>query len=327
MPKISVIVPVYQVEKYIYHCVNSILAQTFSDYELILVDDGSPDKCGDICDKYASKDRRIRVIHQNNQGLSAARNNAVQIATAEWILFVDSDDQIHAQMLEHMYNAIEMSHANICVCSVAESETAPASFLHTVINRFSSWNYSQEEILRLYHTGKQKYWIACAKMVRKEILQKFPFTLGRIHEDNAVVFKWFHEAKTIAEMDYSYYFYRINQSGITQSPFSLKKLDLLWALQEQIVFYDTIGFENMKKQVVAYYLKVGSWYLPKVCDLLHDRKKAAEIRHTMRKYMCQFDLDQLPLTSEEKDLIRLVTPSIAKRIKRKIGKMLKIHTN
>ena len=100
MPMISIIVPVYKAEQYLRPCIDSILAQTYTDYELVLVDDGSPDNCGAICDEYATKDSRVKVIHQRNQGQAAARNAAVKMALGEWICFVDSDDVIHPQMLE-----------------------------------------------------------------------------------------------------------------------------------------------------------------------------------------------------------------------------------
>ena len=106
MPTISVIVPVYNVEKYIHRCVDSILDQTFTDFELILVDDGSPDNCPAICDEYAAKDSRVRVIHQKNQGQAAARNYGVSMAKGAWISFVDSDDMIASKTLELLYQVV-----------------------------------------------------------------------------------------------------------------------------------------------------------------------------------------------------------------------------
>ena len=110
MPVISVIVPVYNVEKYLHRCVDSILAQTFTDFELILVDDGSPDNCGKICDEYAEKDSRIHVIHKVNGGLSDARNAGLDWAFAnsnsEWVTFIDSDDWVDKYYLEYLYNSI-----------------------------------------------------------------------------------------------------------------------------------------------------------------------------------------------------------------------------
>ena len=114
-PKISVIVPVYKVEAYLRRCVDSVLAQTFKDFELILVDDGSPDKCGEICEEYASSHPFISVIHQKNQGLSAARNNAVPMSRGEFITFVDSDDVITPDYLEYLYGLSESHHADVSV--------------------------------------------------------------------------------------------------------------------------------------------------------------------------------------------------------------------
>ena len=112
---ISVIVPVYMVESYLHRCVDSILSQTFVDFELILVDDGSPDNCGAICDEYAAKDSRIRVIHQKNGGLSAARNAGLDVAREEYYAFVDGDDWIDPDMYENMYRAIQKGNADLAV--------------------------------------------------------------------------------------------------------------------------------------------------------------------------------------------------------------------
>lgn len=107
MPQISVIVPVYKVEPYLRRCVDSILAQTFTDFELILVDDGSPDNCGAICDAYTKQDKRVRVIHKENGGLSSARNAGLKIAVGRYVMFCDSDDKVHGQWCERLYHAIE----------------------------------------------------------------------------------------------------------------------------------------------------------------------------------------------------------------------------
>lgn len=115
MPIISVIVPVYNVEKYLPRCIDSILAQTFTDFELILVDDGSPDNCGAICDEYAAKDKRVRVIHKSNGGVSSARNAGLDAASGEYVTFVDSDDYIAEDRLKQMHSSIFESKADIAV--------------------------------------------------------------------------------------------------------------------------------------------------------------------------------------------------------------------
>lgn len=106
LPEISVIVPVYKVEEYLPQCIDSILAQTFTDFELLLVDDGSPDRCGEICEEYAGKDMRIRVFHQQNSGVSAARNIGLQHAKGTYIVFVDSDDWVSTDYLLHLYKSL-----------------------------------------------------------------------------------------------------------------------------------------------------------------------------------------------------------------------------
>ena len=122
MPLVSVIVPVYKVELYLRRCVDSILAQTFCDFELILVDDGSPDNCGSICDEYASKDSKIHVIHQKNGGLSAARNAGIDWVFAnsdsKYISFIDSDDWVHEKYLELLVKAIETNHDDFSQCAL-----------------------------------------------------------------------------------------------------------------------------------------------------------------------------------------------------------------
>jgi len=104
--EVSIIVPVYRAQAYLYSCIDSILSQTYQNFELILVDDGSPDSCGEICEEYAARDRRVRVIHQDNKGQAAARNHGLKIAQGTWICFVDSDDLIHPQMIETLYLAV-----------------------------------------------------------------------------------------------------------------------------------------------------------------------------------------------------------------------------
>ena len=120
-PKITVIVPVYRAEKYLHDCVGSILSQSVSDFQLILVDDGSPDGCGKLCDDYAAQDHRVISLHQKNAGQAAARNLALEKAAGEWLCFVDSDDRIHPDMLKLLLHAAEESGAGISMCQMLES--------------------------------------------------------------------------------------------------------------------------------------------------------------------------------------------------------------
>ena len=229
MPVISVIVPVYNAQKYIHRCVDSILAQTFTDFELILVDDGSPDNCGAICDEYAAKDSRIRVIHQENQGQAAARNHAVAVACGEWVCFVDSDDMIHPQMLEHLYRAAQEPNVGISVCGATEAEAVPANFTAELPCSYHTMQMDETGLQNLYETGVHRYWVIWGKLIKKEIAEKIPFEVGRIYEDNAVACRWLHTAKVITNTECRYYFYQINPKGTTQSKLTPRKLDYFWA--------------------------------------------------------------------------------------------------
>lgn len=244
MPLISVIVPVYKVEAYLPACVDSILAQTFCDFELILVDDGSPDACGEMCDQYARQDARIRVIHQENGGLSAARNAGLEIAQGNYITFVDSDDIISEDCLSCMQKIADETNADLVVGRYIEfaieddrirnwkqDAAAPA---HHMENR-------QEVCIGLYQ-GKQ--WIpinACGKLYRKSVIGDLRFPKGRIHEDQAFVPIAAYRASHIEIMDKAIYGYRCNDEGITHSTFSNRRYDDIWAVDQCIAFFEDNG--------------------------------------------------------------------------------------
>ncbi len=149
MPELSIIVPVYKVEKYLPKCIDSILAQTFKDFELILIDDGSPDHCGEICDEYATKDPRIRVIHQENQGVSAARNAGLDIATGSYIGFVDSDDWIEPAMYETMVGLANKQDLDVVICGARQWSESGAPLFDDFP---SEKNYSKDELLEAMYS-------------------------------------------------------------------------------------------------------------------------------------------------------------------------------
>ncbi len=282
MPKISVIVPVYRVEPYLRRCIDSILGQTFRDFELILVDDGSPDGCPAICDEYAEKDSRIKVIHQTNQGLSAARNNGVKEAVCKWVSFVDSDDAVHPQMLEHFLCAVEINDARMAMGGTIEREAVPDDFYKDRVNLFRSHFVDEKYLLHLYSNVKYKPWIVCSKLVDRDILIKYPFAPGKTYEDNAVVCKWIDEAKNVVESDEVYYYYQINLQGISKSKFSAKSIDYLWALEEIIRFCDEVGYSSIKKRFCAEYTYVASDYYYLARNELGSRDVCGSIKKQMR---------------------------------------------
>ncbi|MBR2317955.1 MAG: glycosyltransferase family 2 protein, partial [Spirochaetales bacterium] len=187
MPKISVIVPVYNVESYLKRCVDSILGQTYSDFELILVDDGSPDNCPQICNEYAEKDSRIRVIHQLNGGLSAARNAGIdwvfQNSDSEWFSFIDSDDYVHPRYLEVLLNAAESTGCDVSIGSYIEfSGDSVKSENEIAVPK----KYKPEDFYVQYSVETT---IACGKLYRRRYFETIRYPVGKIHEDEFTTYK------------------------------------------------------------------------------------------------------------------------------------------
>ena len=224
MALISVIVPVYGVEKYLQKCIESIIAQTYSSIEIILVDDGSPDNSGKICDEYAKKDSRIKVIHQPNGGLSAARNAGLDIATGEYVSFVDSDDYIDDNYLSCMMKHI--SNGDMVSCSVVdENETG------TIINvrKTEDRCYSTIEALNEMCYEQKLGTSACGKLLKKELVDKNRFPIGKLYEDLFTAYKWYLDSKTVISTSDTFYHYVHHFGSISNNDWNDKTTDLMEA--------------------------------------------------------------------------------------------------
>ena len=179
-PLLSIIVPVYKVENYLPKCIDSILAQTFTDFELILVDDGSPDDCPALCDATAEKDARVRVIHQKNGGLSAARNAGLDAARGAWIGFVDSDDYIEPEMYEVLYQAVQSTGADLALCDYAEVDEAgtPRPQMHVSL---SGGALTGQELLK--RAAGLMVQLAWNKLYRRAVFAQLRYPEGKLNED------------------------------------------------------------------------------------------------------------------------------------------------
>lgn len=179
-PLLSIIVPVYKVENYLPKCIDSILAQTFTDFELILVDDGSPDDCPALCDAAAEKDARVRIIHQKNGGLSAARNAGLDVARGAWIGFVDSDDYIAPEMYEVLYQAVQSTGADLALCDYAEVDEAgtPCPQMHVSL---SGGELTGQELLK--RASGLMVQLAWNKLYRRAIFTQLRYPEGKLNED------------------------------------------------------------------------------------------------------------------------------------------------
>ena len=291
MPQISVIVPVYKAEAYLAACIDSILNQTFSDLEIILVNDGSPDGSGAICDAYAAREDRVSVLHQENQGQAAARNHAMTLAKGEWICFVDSDDLIHPQMLQLLYDAAVKGNCGISMCQMLEAVELPESFLQPQKESFEVVTMDEARLVQLHDADQYPSWVACAKLIRRAYIEQHPFTPGRVYEDNAAVCYWVCEAGQMAMMPHKLYFYRGNPDSTTKKAFSLKRLDYLWALEEIIALYSHLGYLQLRQRFVDRYVEAAAGDCWMVRQELNRPDVIKQIEQALRRLVNKYGLE------------------------------------
>lgn len=296
MPKVSIIVPVYKAEDYLRGCVDSILSQTFSDFEVFLVNDGSPDNCGAICEEYRKTDCRVRVIHQENQGQAAARNHALAQAQGEWVCFVDSDDAIHPQMVELLYKGAEAAGAGISMCDMAESPQVPEGFLRQREAAFETLTIDEATLVRLFDAGEYPSWVACGKLIRRELVEGYLFTEGRVYEDNEAVCRWVCGAGKLAWIHEDMYYYRTNPISTTQRKFSLKKRDYLWALDSIIRYYHSLGYGVLTRRFCDLYAEEAAGQYCRIRGEMDQPEALKEIKRSVKALA-----KAVPFTKQQKE--------------------------
>lgn len=220
MSLISVIVPVYKVEPYLEACVDSILASTHKELEIILVDDGSPDNCPAICDEYARRDDRIRVIHQDNQGISGARNAGLRHATGDYVAFADSDDSVSPILYEQLVRAIEESGADMAACEHSSTLAAVCTSPEDACKPYMLFSGADEliSVLTCEHSMRNRTWTNCFvwnKLYRREHI-RFEFRKEYlIGEDIRFNWDYMQSCRTMVVVPSPLYFYRLNEGSIT----------------------------------------------------------------------------------------------------------------
>ncbi len=246
-PKISVIVPVYKVEQYLEKCITSILNQTFKDFELLLIDDGSPDRCGAICDAFAAKDERIRVFHRENQGIARVRSFGVSQVKGEYICFVDSDDYVFENYLERLYSAITTTDAKIAVCghiNFQDGEREPQLSDYPSSGAIEvKRNAIDEYIADLEHT--ERYVCVWDKIYERNVWENVDFPADKIYEDMYVWYKLLDNAGSVAFLDDILYARRLNDGSITHQPYSLEQWYMVDSKMEQLEYFKNQGKQRL----------------------------------------------------------------------------------
>jgi glycosyltransferase involved in cell wall biosynthesis len=246
---ISVIVPVYQVEQYLDECVQSILQQTYRNLELILVDDGSPDGCGRMCDEYQRQDDRVRVLHKENGGLSDARNAGIDMAQGDYLTFVDSDDYVRNDYLSLLLTSVRENGADIVQGKFTQipEELGKQPDGTPVV-------FTGEEAFRQLLLMKKVDVMAQNKLYKRSLFRTIRYPYGYINEDNRTTYKLLFGAGKVVCIPDVIYFYRINMQGIMQSPFSEKRLEIL-SVPDEIraylgdrapAYHDEIEYHEMR---------------------------------------------------------------------------------
>ncbi len=235
---ISIIIPIYNIEQYVSTCVESVLAQTYGDIEIILVEDGSTDNSGRICDEFASLDNRIKVIHKNNGGLSSARNAGIDIAAGEYIYFVDGDDLIHPQCIERLLDCINRYEADIAVCKT-NSFLDEKSINYNVIGNSVIASTGEEMCRRLlYGLNDSGNVIAWNKLYKRELFEDVRYPEGLVYEDVATTHELYWKANKVAYLKDELAFYRSKRKGSITHSDNKKYRDLIIASQKRIAFFE-----------------------------------------------------------------------------------------
>lgn len=308
MDLISIIVPVYKVEAYLGRCVQSIVDQTYTNLEIILVDDGSPDRCPQMCDEWAKRDRRIRVIHKENGGLSDARNAGMAAATGEYVAFVDSDDWLAKAFIENLYNAVVSNDCEVAGCvfrmtdRMQEEESTAEANVIRIVDRYTAVGDLIDDKIR------QVVW---NKLYKRALIQNIPFEKGKLHEDEFWSYQVLGQITGYTEIDYIGYFYFQRPESIMGNSYSLRRLDALQAkenrqyyLQKYMPNLADHGQRNLfftcvyHGQLALKYLKDSE--RKTALELLKkksrqwrlspEQKKAMRITHKAWAYMAEFSL-------------------------------------
>ena len=321
---ITIVVPVYKVEKYLNRCVDSILNQTYTDFELLLIDDGSPDNCGKICDEYTQKDGRVSVIHQKNGGLSAARNTGInrfyEQNKSDYITFVDSDDWLHPNYLKILMDGITKNHVKISVCNY---KRVTSEIPHENYNNINFELTSPEDFL-VNHSWQYNY--AWGKLYHKDVFEDIRYPVGKNFEDTFTTYKALHKCEKIAYTDLQLYYYLRNEQGISRSPWKPSELVIFDAMQEQLKFYKEKGLQKAFEKEFQLFVHHHAYQIVRIKENKNDLKKnkaiLKEIKKTLRNYLKEnkdkFNVHNMTYSYEAAYPVTMKLYALASKTKAKI---------
>jgi len=318
MNDISVIVPVYNVEKYLEKCIDSILSQTFKNFEVILVDDGSMDRCGIICDNYEKLDNRVKVIHKTNGGLSSARNSGLEIASGEYVVFIDSDDWIDKNMYQELYNEAKKNNADIVQCKFMKAYDENVSICHDKYKNIAVIG-NLDALNNLYNDKCTETVVTWNKLYRRHLFNDITFPNGKLHEDEFTTYKLLYKSNKVVLVDQEFYYYRQTPNSIMNSAFNIRRFDSLEALNQKLEFFKQINNEVLYKKTVKAYEDVLKEYYFKCENIKNEKEVLKKIRNEYKKKFIAYMINnQVSFKDKVINSIFLISPGIYKNMKRLI---------
>lgn len=308
-PKVSIIVPVYNVENYLENCIESILNQTLQDIELILVNDGSTDGCRKICDEYAKKDNRITVIHKDYGGVSSARNAGLDISKGKYIGFVDSDDYVDLEMYDKLYKLCESNNSDIAVCKLGR--VIDGKLINNEENLFIKDLNNNEAIEELFKGILYRFSL-CNKLFKKSCFKEISFPEGRIHEDLSTTYKLFANADKVTYTNYIGYFYVKRNNSILTKTYNEKRIEAFIGWNEILEFMDK-NYPNLINQTTLCfgYMVVDHIYyiLSQLDDNYNKKRLLKKIRDTIGSNYKRITLNK-ETTLKNKLLVQMLNINI-----------------
>lgn len=321
-PLISVIIPVYKVEAYLTACVESVLAQTYQNIEIILVNDGSPDQCPQMCDEFAARDSRVRVIHKENGGLSSARNAGIDAAKGKYLAFLDSDDLWTPLFLERLYRAIEELGADLAVCLFRRFRGEPPTGLPESAQTITLTQREAFECLfgahnenmvvapnklynrKLFSPLNESIVVAWNKLYPADTFRGVRYPVGKLHEDEAVIHEILGGTQRVAWVEEAHYLYREAPNSITNAKFTLKRLDEMYAKERRISFFDARGMRDLADRTRLSYLSVLMRLYRTVQAELEDRSAAKMASQQIYDRFCELCTPELIKSQSRKAKLR-----------------------
>lgn len=280
---ISIIVPVYKVEDYLERCIESVRNQTYTNIEIILVDDGSPDACPQICDRYARQDARIKVIHKENGGLSDARNRGIDAAKGEYIGFVDSDDYIHPEMYMELWQSMKKTGADIAACGVEKVSADSKPDVQQIKNNAVNVYTGRQAVENIFDgTLYLQSVVAWNKLYKKELFENVRYPVGKIHEDEFTTYVLFYKCNKVVYNTGRYYYYYQRTDSIMGGRKTSFSADGLEAYEQMAAFFEKKGEPHIVQLIKYRYLCLLKKY---ACELrkLGDQNTSKMLDEKYRK--------------------------------------------